>query len=291
MQHSLRWTAGDRLIAWFLVGAASVGSVLGAESMSAHLAQLRKQAPAGFTILSQPPFVVVGDEPAQTVLMRSERTVKWAVDMLKQDYFKRDPEEIIDIWLFKDRESYTNHTWRLFHDIPTTPFGYYSAENRALIMNIATGGGTLVHEIVHPFMRANFPSCPAWFNEGLASLYEQSAEKNGHIRGLVNWRLKGLEQAIRAGKTVSFKQLTATTDGEFYGGGDRANYSQHYAQARYLCYYLQERGLLERFYREFAAGADQDSTGYRTLQRVLGESDMEAFKKKWEHFVLGLRAG
>jgi len=28
----------------------------------------------------------------------------------------------------------------------------------------------LVHEIVHPFMRANFPECPAWFNEGLASL-------------------------------------------------------------------------------------------------------------------------
>ena len=42
-------------------------------------------------------------------------------------------------------------------------------------MNIATGGGTLVHEIVHPFMAANFEQCPSWFNEGLGSLYEQSA--------------------------------------------------------------------------------------------------------------------
>ena len=177
----------------------------------------------------------------------------------------------------------------MFQDTPTTPFGYYSAEHRALVMNIATGGGTLVHEIVHPFMRANFPACPAWFNEGLASLYEQSAEKNGRIRGLVNWRLKGLEQAIRDGKTVSFKQLTSMSDAEFYGGANRANYSQHYAQARYLCYYLQEHGLLVRFYREFAAGADRDPAGYLTLQRVLGESDMAAFKKKWESFVLGLR--
>ena len=40
------------------------------------------------------------------------------------------------------------------------------------IMNIATGGGTLVHEIVHPYVEANFPGCPAWFNEGLGSLYE-----------------------------------------------------------------------------------------------------------------------
>ena len=46
-------------------------------------------------------------------------------------------------------------------------------------MNIATGGGTLVHEIVHPFVEANFPGCPTWFNEGLGSLYEQSAERKG----------------------------------------------------------------------------------------------------------------
>jgi len=46
-----------------------------------------------------------------------------------------------------------------------------------------------VHEIVHPFMAANFPDCPAWFNEGLASLYEQSSERDGKIIGLTNWRL------------------------------------------------------------------------------------------------------
>ena len=50
-------------------------------------------------------------------------------------------------------------------------------------MNISTGGGTLVHEIVHPFVAANFPNCPAWFNEGLGSLYEQSGEVNGAIHG------------------------------------------------------------------------------------------------------------
>lgn len=30
-------------------------------------------------------------------------------------------------------------------------------------------------------------------------------------------------------------------------------------------------------------------TGYATLKRVLGETDMEAFSKKWEKFVLELR--
>lgn len=233
--------------------------------------------------------MVVGDESAKLVRARATNTVKWAVDRLKQDYFARDPAEIIDIWLFKDRESYTNHAWQIFRDTPTTPFGYYSSTHRALIMNISTGGGTLVHEIVHPFMRANFPACPAWFNEGLASLYEQSSEMDGHIHGKINWRYKGLEQAIKDGKLISFEKLTATSDEEFYGGNDNPNYNQHYAQARYLCYYLQEKKLLAKFYREFVANSKTDRTGFDTLKSVLGESDMTAFQKKWEKFVLELR--
>ena len=254
-------------------------------TLAKHLARLR--VPEGFAAVVQPPFVVLGDEPPDQVRTRATNTVKWAVDRLKREYFPRDPAEIIDIWLFRDQTSYTNHAQVLFHDTPTTPFGYYSAEHHALIMNIATGGGTLVHEIVHPFLRTNFPECPAWFNEGLASLYEQSADQQGHIRGLVNWRFKGLERAIKDGKTISFQQLTATSDSEFYGSA--GNYSQYYGQARYLCYYLQEKGLLKKFYHEFVAGAKTDPTGFRTLQRVLGETDMAAFQKKWEKFILGLR--
>ena len=253
---------------------------------AAHLSDLARRVPRGFTIVVQSPFVVVGDEAPEVVRQHAFRTVKWAVDKLKQDYFEHEPQEIIDIWLFRSHASYTNHAQLLFQERPGSPFGYYLESHNALIMNIATGGGTLVHEIVHPFMRVNFPICPAWFNEGLASLYEASSERNGHIQGLVNWRFKGLEKAIREGKTVSFQKLTSMTEAEFYGGSD---YSQHYAQARYLCYYLQEKRLLVKFYHQFVAQARTDPTGYATLKQVLGTKDMEAFKKEWETFVLGLR--
>ena len=69
-------------------------------------------------------------------------------------------------------------------------------------MNIGTGGGTLVHEVVHPFIAASFPAAPAWFNEGLASLYEAVREKDGQFWGLPNWRLDGLKRAIRAGSCL-----------------------------------------------------------------------------------------
>jgi hypothetical protein len=247
-----------------------------------HITRLKKRLPSGdFTIVVQPPFVVVGDEPAEAVKERAEGTVKWAVDKLKQDFFTEDPKEILDIWLFKDAASYKKHTRLLFNDTPTTPYGYYSHEDKALIMNISTGGGTLVHEIVHPFMEANFPACPAWLNEGMGSLYEQCGEQDGHIYGFVNWRLPGLQKAIKADQVPSFAVLTAKDRDTFYGDTSGVNY----AQSRYLCYYLQEKGLLVKFYKQFLANQRRDPTGFETLKAVLGESDMDGFKKKWEKYV------
>jgi len=251
-----------------------------------HILRLKQSLPeeGRFTIVVQPPFVVVGDESPETVKSRSERTVKWAVDHIKQSYFARDPDRILDVWLFKDKTSYDKNVKAIFDDTPTTPYGYFSAVHGALIMNIATGGGTLVHEIVHPYMAANFPKCPSWFNEGLASLYEQAGEEDGRIHGYPNWRLPGLQQAIKAKAVPPFEKLCGTTTEQFYGEDRGTNYSQ----ARYLCYYLQEKGLLEKYYRDFRAHAADDPSGYKTLQKVLGETDMPAFQKRWEAYVMKL---
>lgn len=249
-----------------------------------HVAQLRKKLPAKeFTIIVQTPFVVIGDGTPAAVRSQAE-TVRWAVEKLKQEYFEKDPAEILDIWLFKDGTSYMKHAREFFNDVPNTPYGYYSSTHRALIMNIETGGGTLVHEIVHPFVEANFPDCPPWLNEGLGSLYEQSGERDGRIHGFTNWRLPGLQRAIKAHAVPPFKTLMAMDANAFYNEDKGTNYGQ----ARYLCYYLQEKSLLTKFYKEFYAHRAEDPTGYQTLQTVLGESDMDAFKERWEKFVLGL---
>lgn len=254
------------------------------ENFKEHMKKLKKKVPTGFTTIIQPPFVVIGDESTAIVKQRSERTIKWAVDMLKKDYFSKDPDNIIDIWLFKDEESYYKYAKELFDDEPTTPFGYFSETENALVMNISTGGGTLVHEIVHPFMHSNFPECPPWFDEGLASLYEQCQEKDGHIHGLTNWRLEGLQDAIEQSSLPSFKTLTDMDAYDFYTKDKGTNYGQ----SRYLCYYLQEKGLLIEFYRAFYKNRKKDPTGYETLKQILGEENMFAFKEKWQTYVLKL---
>ncbi len=251
-----------------------------------HMKQLKKKIPhRGFTVVQAKPFVVISDEDPETVRYLAERVVKWAVKRLKHMYFKKDPDHIIDIWLFNGKKSYLKYTWEIFKDRPDTPFGYSSPRHRALIMNIRTGAGTLVHEMVHPFIAANFPGCPSWFNEGLASLYEQSTGDGDKIRGLTNWRLKGLLDAIGRNRVPPFKTLMSTSTEEFYNRDPGTNY----AQARYLCYYLQEKGLLVKFYHRFRAACKQDPTGLETLKKVLKEFDLQAFKIKWEKFVLKLK--
>jgi hypothetical protein len=133
-------------------------------------------------------------------------------------------------------------------------------------------------------MRANCPECPAWFNEGLGSLYEQSSAQGEHIIGLTNWRLEGLQEALRADRVPGFARLMATTDEEFYEQDPGSNY----AQARYLLYYLQGRDLLHEYYRRFHANVAVDPTGLQTLRAVLGVEELDGFFTTWKAFVLEL---
>ncbi len=250
----------------------------------AHIAELKKTTSDEFTIVVEKPFVVIGDQSPEIVKQWSTGTIRWAVTQIKDSYFQNEPDHIINIWLFKDKDSYEKNTKALFGRKPTTPYGYYSPSDKALVMNISTGGGTLVHEIVHPFIAANFESCPSWFNEGLASLYEQSSEREGRIVGLTNWRLRGLQLAIKDSLLGSFERMMSTDDRGFYEGD-----STNYAQARYLCYWLQEQGLLVDYYHRFVENAADDPEGIKTLREILGRPVLSKFQSDWEAYVLELR--
>ena len=252
-----------------------------------HVAALRKQlANKGFTkvdIVIEKPFVVVGDAGPDELQLDAE-TVRWAIKHLEADFFAARPTKIINIFLFQDAATYERGVKRLTGDEPGTPYGFYSKTHGGMFMNIGTGGGTLVHEIVHPYVEADFPNAPPWLNEGLGSLFEQSASRNGHIVGLTNWRLEGLQRAITAKRVPTFHALTRLSSDAFYGDDSGV----HYAASRYLLYYLQEKGRLRDFYRAFRAARKQDPSGYATLVATLGVADMAAFEKQWRAYVAKL---
>lgn len=250
-----------------------------------HIAKLRKRlAKLGMRdveIRVEDPFVVVGDGTAED-LVHDASTVRWAVEHLEADFFTARPTRVLDVYLFRDADSYEAGVKRLTGDAPSTPYGFYSAANNGLFMNIGTGGGTLVHEIVHPYVEADFPDAPAWLNEGLGSLFEQSATtSDGHIIGLTNWRLGGLKRAIAENRVPTFKALTHLADDAFYADDTGVNY----AASRYLLYYLQEQGKLREFYSAFRAARAKDPSGYATLVATLGAPDMAKFEASWRQYV------
>jgi hypothetical protein len=234
----------------------------------------------GMTVLVESPFVVVGDLGARETKRIATGFLREKTALLEKDFFPKRPDKLIEVWLFRNEKSFRIGAKKFFDDTPDTPFGYYSPDHSAMIMN-ANGLGTLSHELVHPYMEKNFPNVPSWFNEGLASLYEYPGESKGHIIGHVNWRLPELKREIKAKTLPTLVQLMHTTTDEFYG----ANWDA-YAQARYLCYYLQEHGKLHAFYDKFH-GDTADESGQAALEAVLGEK-LADFEPKWRAWVLAI---
>ncbi len=252
------------------------------EQLEERKASLEKKLDKqGYTIVVSPPFVVIGDEGAKKVSSRVS-FVTWVIDLIEKDFFAKQPDKVIEIWLFRNEKTYRAGAKKFFDDEPETPYGYYSSEDDALVMNIGPGAGTLSHELVHPYIEANFPDAPAWFNEGLASLYEQPRERDGHMWGTTNWRLPGLQSMIRAKKLPSIKELVSTTRDGFYN----ARFDS-YAYARFLCQYLQDHGKLRELYKRFSTDT-KDLTGQRAMEAVLGQ-DLASFQPVFEKWAMSLR--
>ena len=252
------------------------------DQLEARKTKLEAQlAGQGYRVMIEAPFVVIGDESAKRVQSRAN-FVRWVLALIEKDFFAKQPDKVIEIWLFRNEKTYRAGAKKFFDDEPDTPYGYYASSDDAMVMNIGPGAGTLSHELVHPYIEANFPAAPAWFNEGLASLYEQPRERDGHMWGTTNWRLSGLQAMIRAKSLPSLATMLATTRDEFY----EASYDG-YAYARFLCQYLQDHGKLRAFYQAFAADT-QDPTGQRALETVLGQ-DLATFQPVFTRWAMSLR--
>ena len=250
-----------------------------------HVEQLQKKIPSkDFTVIVTPPFVVIGDESADDGPPPLGKHRAMGRREAEKSLFQAGPAANPRYLALQGQGKLRDQLQAAFRQDARYALRLFLAARRGLGDEYLDRRGTLVHEIVHPFVAANFPNCPAWFNEGLGSLYEQSGELDGEIHGYPNWRLPRLQEAIRHGNLPSFETLCHTTDTEFYEKDRGTNY----AQARYLCYYLQQKGLLTTYYRRFLASREDDPSGYKTLKAVLQRDDMDAFQKQWESYVLKL---
>ena len=230
------------------------------------------------------PWVIAGDGGVRRLEGYRDRTILAAQRALKASFFEKEPGEPVLILLFETEEPYRRAAKEWFGDEGVTPFGYFRRQDRVMLMNVGTGTGTLVHELVHALIVPDFPNVPDWFNEGLGSLYEQCTINGAEIRGLENWRLPALQEAIREERLRPVGEMIS--DADFYGNDASA---LNYAHARYFLFYLQEKGLLKDYYRRFRDGAAEDATGLKTLEKLIAPAELEAFDAEFRRWVLGLK--
>src|SRR5258706_15025286 len=83
----------------------------------------------GFTVVVEPPFVVVGDESPATVKHHASGILHWSIQLLEAEYFKSRPNKLIEIWLFKNEKTYRKGAKKSFGDAPDTTYGYYSSDH------------------------------------------------------------------------------------------------------------------------------------------------------------------
>src|SRR5256885_11482581 len=119
------------------------------------------------------PFVIAGDGTQAQINRYRDGTILAAARALRATYFEKQPTEPVLILLLESGPSYTRLAKKWFGDTGVSPYGYYRRRENVMVMNVSTGTGTLVHELVHALIAPDFPGVPAWFNEGLGSLYEQ----------------------------------------------------------------------------------------------------------------------
>ena len=232
-----------------------------------------------------PPFILAGDGSTRQLERYRDGTVLAAARALRATYFQTPPREPIVIFLFESEGPYKRLAKKWFNDEDVPHFGFYRHTDRVMFMNVATGTGTLVHELTHALIAPDFPTVPNWFNEGLASLYEQSSIDGDSIRGLVNWRLPALQKAIQKNTLRPLKEMME--DPRFYR---EDLVGLNYAEARYLMLYLQERKLLREYYRTFRDNAADDKNGIKSLEKVIVPQNFDEFEGRWREWVSGLKA-
>lgn len=240
-------------------------------SFAARINELKKVLSDDFIVKEHSYFVIASNLSETETEKILNSTIDKAVECFYNDYFSTRPDEATTIFLFKDDKTYRYWAKQLYDDDDLSKYGYYKPSERTMLMNINTGTGTLVHEMTHALARYDFPDIPSWFNEGLGSLYERCSLNNKTILGYVNWRLPALQDAIADKSYTSLERLMKTNWEEFYGDGSDVNYSQ----ARYLCMYLQEQGLLKEYYKHFRDTFNSDNTGITQMEKITGKSISE----------------
>ncbi|MCE5326580.1 MAG: PDZ domain-containing protein [Planctomycetaceae bacterium] len=159
--------------------------------------------------------------------------------------------------------------------------GFYHPASRTLIS--IDRGRTLLHEYTHALHHADQAAAnqlhPIWITEGLATLFEAAEITPEGLKPVADPRLGVVQRAIHTGSCPPLKWLLGCDDKLFM-----KDPSLTYSQARYVMFYLYQRGQLDAWYATYKEGFAQDPTGQVAMERVLGQA-IEGLDRTWKSWA------
>jgi hypothetical protein len=231
-------------------------------------------------------FVLAAPAPSRD-FAAGVKLVTDAIPRLYHDRFLRSVDEAVTVFALPSDAAYRAFCVAHYGAPCDGRYGVYIHGAREAVVDLGPGIQTLTHEIVHPMVQRDFPTAPAWFDEGLGALFENPSMRSpGEIHGATNWRHGDIERALASPASrakVRLDALFGLSDGAFRG----ADRSLHYAIARYACQWLDGRkgdDELWSFYRAWRDGVATDPTGERAFASVVGMTPAAA-SEEWVKWV------
>ncbi|MBE2218979.1 MAG: hypothetical protein IAE90_12285 [Ignavibacteria bacterium] len=226
-----------------------------------------KILPQGMSITKFRYFVVFSDLDEELTYKLIDTDMRYTIDAMSGNFTKKLPTTVTPIYLFGDFDKYKEFVLKNYDiaEDDISPYGFFKISKNVIVVRYVSWKGSILHEITHRFTRSDFPTMPSWFDEGFASLNEKSTFKEGKLVGEFSFRIIPLRRAIENNTYTSIEQMMKTDDEELYSRRS----SFYYAQSRYLLMYLQEKGLLETYYKTFRDTYAEDETGISQLETLL----------------------
>jgi hypothetical protein len=218
-------------------------------------------------------------------LEKAVSLAKNALDALFHDRFRAHPDRAVTVTLWSTAAGFEAYCKTQVGPGCGDDLGEYIVRTSEILVNTTLGLTTLTHEIVHPIVQHDFPFAPKWLNEGIASLYETPAFPSpGEIHGLPNWRMPPLAMALQRSDERSRPHLDA-----LFGMNDATFFNRdrllHYAMARAVCEWLDERNALWPFYQAWRDGGNAEADGSLAFESAVHEMPAQA-NREWTRWVL-----
>ncbi len=234
---------------------------------------IKEQSPIiedGMSVTKFRQFVIFSDMKDDLTYTLINNDIRNTIDAMSNNYVDKLPDRVTPLYLFTEYSDYKAFVLKNY-DIPESdisPYGFFKISKNVIVIRYVSWKGSILHEVTHRFIKSDFPDAPSWFDEGFASLNEKSTFRDGNLIGEFSFRIIPLRRAIADDNYTGLQKLMESNDEELYG--KRSSY--YYAQSRYLLMYLQEKGLLKKYYTLFRDSYGKDETGISQLKEITGKS-------------------